>query len=353
MSQKAVSVELVRSMAMAGKINLWNAINSTAQLHEVDYTPASWANLQTALAAARAVYLDRVASQQNVNNAANLLRTAIRALVPANQPQPAPTPAPTNRAGIVWAIAADVACLLVFALVGWGFYTLGHHSGTTAIAEATAEMTYETRGPREAGASANVTIGDSEVSADTTADAKPDAIATAMAAIKFAAEKETGVEVDTTSTTSQTIATTKISAGYGETSGPLVAQGIADKMRAEGQAILAQARGVYGIGEAQAKLAGAEARVADANVRLAAADRAAMAWRLAPIDVRVDVSGDVRHKGTVIHKGIVNHDGTVTVDGTVIGEIRVTGEVNGKVTGEINGLTKKYWRDACGNWHEM
>ncbi|WP_277156292.1 S8 family serine peptidase [Bifidobacterium sp. ESL0798] len=64
----------------AGKTDLQAAIDAAAGLNEADYTAASWSQLQTALASARAVMADEDATQSDVDTATTVLRNAEHAL---------------------------------------------------------------------------------------------------------------------------------------------------------------------------------------------------------------------------------------------------------------------------------
>ena len=70
------------------KAALAQAIAAAEVLKEEDYTKDSWANLQTALTAAKAVYADEEADQATVDTATSNLNDAIEALVKNEDPTP-------------------------------------------------------------------------------------------------------------------------------------------------------------------------------------------------------------------------------------------------------------------------
>ena len=81
------------------KSDLTAAITEAEQLQEKDYTPESWANLQTALAAAKTVEGNADATQAQVNEALAALQSARKALVDAPAPSPSvePSTEPTTQ----------------------------------------------------------------------------------------------------------------------------------------------------------------------------------------------------------------------------------------------------------------
>ena len=81
------------------KSDLTAAITEAEQLQEKDYTPESWADLQTALAAAKTVEGNADATQTQVNEALAALQSARKALVDAPAPSPSvePSTEPTTQ----------------------------------------------------------------------------------------------------------------------------------------------------------------------------------------------------------------------------------------------------------------
>ena len=81
------------------KSDLTATITEAEQLQEKDYTPESWANLQTALAAAKTVEGNADATQAQVNEALAALQSARKALVDAPAPSPSvePSTEPTTQ----------------------------------------------------------------------------------------------------------------------------------------------------------------------------------------------------------------------------------------------------------------
>ena len=81
------------------KSDLTAAITEAEQLQEKDYTPESWADLQTALATAKTVEGNADATQTQVNEALAALQGAVKALVDAPAPSPSvePSTEPTTQ----------------------------------------------------------------------------------------------------------------------------------------------------------------------------------------------------------------------------------------------------------------
>ena len=88
---------VVKLSQPVNKTDLTAAISEAEKLQEKDYTAESWANLQTALAAAKTVAEDANATQAQVNDALAALQSAVKALVEAPAPSPSvePTTEPT------------------------------------------------------------------------------------------------------------------------------------------------------------------------------------------------------------------------------------------------------------------
>ena len=77
-------------VAVADKTELQNLIAQANKLKEADYTAETWDALQTALDAAVTVNDNHDASQEDVDNAADALQTAIGALEKAPTEEPGP-----------------------------------------------------------------------------------------------------------------------------------------------------------------------------------------------------------------------------------------------------------------------
>jgi len=85
---EAAMVALEEYVEPVDKSELEKAIDKADALKEKDYSEKSWAALQAALKVAESVYADENATQEEVDDAADALNKAIKALVPATGKNP-------------------------------------------------------------------------------------------------------------------------------------------------------------------------------------------------------------------------------------------------------------------------
>jgi hypothetical protein len=89
----AIDALVEKSPAVAeDKAALNAAITAAEKLAQADYTDASWAALETALAEAKAVAANADATQAQADAAASALNAAVRALAKKTSPEPKPAP---------------------------------------------------------------------------------------------------------------------------------------------------------------------------------------------------------------------------------------------------------------------
>ena len=131
-------------------------------------------------------------------------------------------------------------------------------------------------------------------------------------------------------------------------------QGEADKRRAEGQALIVNAKAK--MEEVKAKY-GLVKREALPPITVKVEGHVDVGGNVGmdgnvKMDGNVEMSGEIHHTGEIVHAGFIRHDGSVVHSG----EIKIVGTIDGKITGAItiDGKTKKVCWDPCNRqWVEV